>query len=336
MDWNKGFSAAYYAAVVDAATWRDTAKLQITDGNVSRSDEGLRGSADLGCVDYEQGTERWLRIWLNARQDDSTEHVAIFTGLACSPERKINGELITNSVTLYSVLKPAEDILLPLGWYAPAGASGEVMIKTLLAVTPAPVVFAEDAPAITEAIVAESGENHLTMTDKILAAINWRMRIEGDGTIYVLPKAVEGSARYDAIDNDAVEPEIEVQHDWFGAPNVFRAVADESAETVYDTSEDSMLSIANRGREVWKEDSSCALNDGESLYDYARRRLKEEQQTAVVAKYRRRYNPDLYPGDIVRLNYPRQDLTGEYLITSQSMELGYGCTTSEEVVKYGE
>lgn len=335
MNWIQGFSAEYYAAVVDKDTWRDTSRLEITEGTVSRTDDGLRGSADIGCVRYEQGQERWLRIWLNARQADDTAHVPLFTGLASSPERSINGTLITNTVQLYSVLKPAEDVLLPLGWYAPAGTNGRTLIRELLEVTPAPVVFADNPPAIVDNIVAESGENHLTMTDKILDAMNWRMRIEGDGTIYVLPMADEVSARYDALEYDAVEPEIDVEHDWYSAPNVFRAVSGDNSETVYDTS-DSPLSTVNRGREIWMEDSGCNLNDGESLYDYARRRLAEEQQTALIARYNRRYNPDLCPGDIVRLNYPRQDLTGTYLIRSQSIELGYGGTTAEEVVKYGE
>ena len=336
MDWTKGFTAEYYAAVVDAETWRDTDRIEITSGTVAKTDEGLRGSADIGCVSYDHGQERWIRIWLNARQNEDAEHVALFTGLACSPERRINGQLISSNVQLYSVLKPADDILLPLGWYAPAGTSGAVLIKTLLEATPAPVVVADFTPLIMENIVAESGETHSTMLDKVLAAINWRLRISGDGTIYAEPKAEEASGRYDSLDNDAVQPEIDVEYDWFSAPNVFRAISGDDSETVYDNSLASPLSTENRGREVWKEDSSCTLNDGESLYDYARRRLKEEQQVAFIAKYTRRFNPDLLPGDIVALNYPAQDLTGNYLITSQSLTLKAGCPVSEEVVKYGE
>ena len=136
------------------------------------------------------------------------------------------------------------------------------------------------------------------------------------------------------MDHDAVEPQIDVVNDWYSAPNVFRAVLNDTVEVVYDES-DSQLSIPNRGREIWKEESSPSLNDGESLYDYAVRRLAEEQQTAVKAKYNRRYNPDILPGDLIRLNYPRQAVTGVYLVDSQSIDLGHGGTTSEEAEKYG-
>ena len=334
MNWDNGFSAAYYAAEVDAGTWRDISRIEITEGSVSRTSSGLRGAADIGCVNYDQGRERWLRIWMNATQDGSTDHVPLFTGLACSPERTINGTLITNTVQLYSVLKPAEDVLLERGWYAPQGVSGKTLISTLLEVTPAPVVFADNVPAITDNIVAENNENHLSMVEKILNAINWRLRIEGDGTINVVPKATEVTAIYDPLDHDAVEPQIDVVNDWYSAPNVFRAVLNDTVEVVYDES-DSQLSIPNRGREIWKEESSPSLDDGESLYDYAVRRLAEEQQTAVKAKYNRRYNPDILPGDLVRLNYPRQAVTGVYLVDSQSIDLGHGGTTSEEAEKYG-
>lgn len=335
MEWNQGFSAAYYAAVVDVNTWRDIERIEITDGSVSRTSSGLRGAADIGCVNYEQGHERWIRIWLIAKQAGETAHTPLFTGLACSPERSINGTLITNAVQLYSVLKPAEDVLLGRGWYAPAGTSGRTLINTLLEVTPAPVVYEDNIPSITENIVAEDNENHLTMVEKILTAINWRLRISGDGTIYVAPKASEESAMYDALENDAVEPEIDVTNDWYSAPNVFRAVSGDAVEVVYDESKNPM-SVPSRGREVWMEESACNFNDGESLYDYARRRLAEEQQTAVRVKYRRRYNPDILPGDLVRLNYPRQAVTGVYLVDSQSIELGHGAATAEEGVKYGE
>lgn len=335
MDWSKGFSAAYYAAIVDPYTWRDISRVEVTGGDISLSVDGLRGSADVDCVNYEQGRELWLRVWLNARQDDDTAHEALFTGLASSPTRAINGTLVENAVQLYSVLKPAEDVLLPLGWYAPEKTSGETLLRDLLSVTPAPVEFADNAPIITENIIAEANENRLTMVDKILEAMNWRLRITGDGVIHVLPKASTVTVMYDALDNDAVEPEIEVEHDWYSAPNVFRAVSGDNSETVYDES-DSILSVENRGREIWAQDTSCNLNDGESLNDYARRRLAEGQQTVEVAKYDRRFNPELLPGDLVRLNYPRQKLTGVYVIMTQSITLGYGGTTSEEVQKYGE
>lgn len=333
MDWSKGFSAAYYVAVVDPVTWRDIDRLEIKGGSVTRTATDLRGAADLEMVRYDHDKERWLRVWLNVRQNNDSAHVALFTGLASSPSRKIDGKLVTNDVQLYSVLKPAEDVLLPPGWYAPAKTRSGTIIGTLLSVSPAPVTIDDNSPILQEAIIAEEGESRLTMVDKILTAINWRMRVSGDGGIHICPKPTDISASFDAMNNDSVETQIDMEYDWYACPNVYRVISDGFAATARDDSADSPLSTVNRGREIWKQESSGNLNEGESLADYAKRRLKEEQNIALKVKYKRRFHPEIFPGDIIQLHYPPQGLEGIYHVTSQAIDLGYGATTSEEVTR---
>ena len=335
MDWNLGYSAAYYVMKVDKNTWRDIERMEITGGSINRSKDDLRCSASFDCLDYERGTENWIRIYMDARQGDESVHIPLFTGIATSPGEKINGNIVENSVDCYSVLKPAEDVLLDRGWYAPAEISGASLVRQLLSVTPAPVVEDEGAPSLKEAIIAEDGESNLSMIDKILTAINWRILIEGDGTIHITSKAIEPSEDFDALSNDSIELEIDVEQDWFSCPNVFRAVADDLSGVARDDSDRSMLSTVNRGREVWMEESNCDLNDGETIAEYALRRLKEEQKVAMTVKYDRRFNPNIFVTDIVRLHYPKQGLEGLYEVQSQSISLGYGGRTSEEVVKIG-
>lgn len=334
MDWSKGFSALYYASIVDPQTWRDIERFEITDGSISKEASGLRVSADIDCVNYEnEARENWVRIWLDARQNGAAEHVPLFTGLATSPSRDINGNVISNKLECYSVLKPAQDVLLQRGWYAPADISGSILIKRLLAVTPAPVVIEGNAPTLTQAVIAEDGESNLSMAEKILEAINWRMVVSGDGSIHLQPKAAEPSAIFDALDNDSIEPELSTTRDWYECPNVFRAVNDDLSAIARDDSPDSPLSTVSRGREIWMEETDCDLAADESLGEYALRRLREEQRVAFTASYSRRFNPDLDVSDIVRLKYPRQGLDGLFRIESQSIELTNGCRTSEEVTR---
>ncbi|MBR2264229.1 MAG: hypothetical protein IJ917_07825, partial [Firmicutes bacterium] len=96
MDWSKGFSANYYAAVVDPATWKDIEIFEIEDGSISRSESALMESADLKTLRYQTNREQWIRIWLDVKQAGDAAHVALFTGLACSPGRDINGNIISN------------------------------------------------------------------------------------------------------------------------------------------------------------------------------------------------------------------------------------------------
>lgn len=333
VDWSKGYSASYYAEKVDPSTWRDVALIGITGGTIKREQTGKRQSADLDCVNYHIAVEQWVRIYIDIKQDGSTAHIPLFTGLATSPDDDINGTLTSNSLTCFSVLKPAEDVLLPRGWYASKGVVGADLVRQLLTVSPAPVVVADASPVLSDSIIAEDGESNLSMIDRVLDAINWRLRVEGDGTIYVIPKATAPVVMFDPLSNDVIETKIKVSADWYSCPNVFMAVAGDVTGIARDDDADSILSTVNRGREVWKRETSCNLAQNESIAEYATRKLKEAQNAKQTVSYDRRYIPDVLPGDLITMNYPQQNIAGEYTVNSQSVTIGYGAKTSEQIYK---
>ena len=332
MKWNKGYTSTYYMAVVDKATWRDIQRIEITGGNIDRTIDGLRESATIDCTDYPDDIEVWIRVWLDTNQDGAYDHVPLFTGLATSPEVDIDGTRQSRSLEAYSVLKPVADINLLRGWYAPAGMSGGAVIRDLLSATPAPVVIADNAPALSSNIIAADNETRLEMIENVLTAINWQLRIDGDGTINVIPKDDTPVATFDPLDNAVIETQITVSADWFNCPNVFMAVDEDLTAIARDDSLTSLVSTVNRGREVWMQDSNCELAANESIEQYAQRRLKEEQQIQTSASYDRRYVPGVYPGSVVRLHYPEQGLDGLYKVTSQGVEIGFSARTSEEII----
>ena len=332
MDWRKGYTAEYYAEYVDPDTWRGIGRFEITSGKVVRKDSGLLQSADIGCTKVV-GDDLWIRLWMNAKQDGDTAHVALFTGLSSYPSDNIDGYHMTYDAQLYSVLRPADKYLLPLGWFAPKGMKGTDLIKELLSVGPAPIVIEEDSPILSQNIIAEKNETGLTMTEKILEAIGWRMMIDGMGVIHILSPAKTHVAVYDPIDNDAIEPVIKRDRDSFDCPNVIRCIKGDDSAIARDDDPDSPLSTVRRGYEIWAQETDCKLNDNESLGGYAIRRLKELQAYSVNVSYDRRFNPDINVTDIVSMNYPRQNIVGLYRVTSQNITLGYGGKTSEEVIK---
>lgn len=333
MDWSKGYSASYYMTMVDPVTWRDAERIELVSGSIKRQADGLMQSADVTCVNYPTGVERWVRIYLDTDQEDGNAHVPLFTGLATSPGENIDGVLRSASVQCYSVLKPAADMYLLRGWYAPAGVSGGTIIRQLLGVTNAPVVVEDNAPALQSYIIAENNETYLTMIQRILTAINWRIRIAGDGTISVEPISDEPVATFDPFAMDVLETKIKVKADWFSCPNVFMAIDDDLTAIARDDSEASPLSTVNRGREVWAVDTSCALADNETIEEYSNRRLKEKQRIKKTAEYDRRFFPDVMPGDMIRLHYPEQNIDGAFRVASQSIALAYAATTSEVVTE---
>ena len=337
MEWRRGYTARYYVTLVDPDTWQDTSQFQITGGSIKVEASNLRASADLDVVDYTDTSEQIIRVWLDTTQEGEIgSHTALFTGYTSSPDKKINGVLVSRTLQCYSVLLPAADVLLPRGWYAPVETDGVSLINSLLNVVTAPVDFSRvtgENRTLKQAIIAEQNESRLSMTEKILYVMNWRMWIAGDGTVCVGSYDPKPVATFDSLENDIIEPSLTVTYDWFDCPNVLRVVMDDQVALTYDYDSDSPSSIRNRGREVWLEETDVILNDNETLQAYADRRMRELRRTSKTISYDRRFMPNVYPLDVVRINYPRQDIIGNYMVSSQTISLGFNCKTSEEVVQ---
>ena len=330
MDWSKGFEATFYACKVDRITWRDLDRFEIKDGTITSSEDALVNAADI-TTDYEVSADQWIRVYMDTRQEGAASHMALFTGLSSVPEKEIEWQRNVYKLECYSVLKPAEDMLLPRGYFLPKDMDGGKAIEKLLNATPAPVELDGSMPYLKNAIIAEQGETNLSMTTKVLQAINRRIRIKGDGTIQITKKAADPSATFDALENDCVEPTISVTRDWFSCPNVFRAISDSQVAVIRDNDPDSEFSIQARGREIWMEETNCNLSSGEGIAAYAMRRLKEEQAKGYEISYSRRFHPDVLVSDMVGLRYPGQGLNGNYRVIAQRITLGAGCRTEEQV-----
>lgn len=332
MDWSKGYSASYYATIVDPKTWRDIERIKITGGTIKRSPTGLRGSASLDATDDIDGIEKYIRVYMDTQQDGEYGHEALFTGLATSPKRDAYTTLNDRSIDCYSSLKPADDIILERGWYAMAGSSGGEIIRDLLSATPAPVEVDDNSPVLNTTITAEDNETPLSMADKIATAMNWRIWIRGDGVIRVTPFSATPVATFDVIEYDVCEAPLTIKEDWYSCPNVFKAVSGDMTGIARDDDPDSPLSTVRRGREVWMVDNNVTLSSYESVAEYAARALKDAQRIQKSVSYQRRFVPEVFPSTVVRLRYPAQGVDGDFLVTSQTINLGFCAETSETVV----
>lgn len=333
IDWSKGVVSRYYATIVDPNTWRDTTSFDILGGSVNYSNSGIRGSADIECSEFDHENEYWIRIYLEAKQNFDTDLVPLFTGLACAPDINYNGRIQSSKIKCYSTLFPAEKKYLPLGWYAQSGSNGAIIIKDLLSeIIPAPITIDGSSPSITQSIVAEKDETTLSMADKILTAINWKLYIDGDGTVHISPKNREPVAAFGSEENDILEMNVTVSSNWDEIPNVFRAVGSGIASIAKDENPTSRFSIPSRGREIWAQETNCVLNDGEKISDYAERKLKELQKVSKTIDYTRRFVPNVKIDDYVWIKYPEQNISGIYLIESQTISLNYAGQVSEKSV----
>lgn len=334
MIWSDGFTASYYIKIIDPKSWREIRRMEIKGGSIERSTDGLLESADIDVTELPAaGGEAWVRIWLDAEQNGVT-HVPLFTGLTSAPSRDIDGRRESYKLECYSVLKPADDILTERGYYIPADVTAPQAAERLLKKGIAPVEVAKKAnyPRLTEAVIAEDGETNLTLAEKVLAAVNWRIRIDGYGTIHIEPNEAGNAVMFDANDNDVIELKVTDEYDWYSCPNVLRAISGDLTAIARDDDPKSPLSTVSRGREIWAEESSVSLGSNESLAAYAYRRLRALQSPARTVSYSRRFDPDVSVGSLVWINHPEIGINGRFRVKSQSLELNYGCRTEEEAV----
>lgn len=326
MDYTKSYTAAFYAAFLDPVSWIETGeKLKLVSGNISRTDDGLRHTASLVVRGYDETVDRWARIYMDSDQNGNRAHEALFTGIISTPDDSQNNAVIDVNLQLYSSLKAAEDIDLDLGWYVPAGANLEPVIRELMRSQPAPVFVDGTMPRLEETLVAEQNENCLTMTNTILDVINWRLQIEGDGTLVFSPKPIDPVMVFSAEENDVVKAgSVRKQHDYFEIPNVLRATSGDNTAVVRDEQ-----NINARGREITATEDNVSLTDNESITEYALRRMTELQTKTETVSYNRRYLPEVKVGDMIEAGY--KDVSGRYIVTSQSFGLTPAAETSETV-----
>ena len=336
MDWNKGFSAIYELKKIDPVSWLDTGSFDLTGGNISKTDDNLQESATIQM--RENPRECWLRVYLKAKQGQSGARIPLFTGLASTPQRELDGRRESFQTVCYSVLKPPDDVLVTPGYYVPVGAEGARVAAQLLRVGPAPVSFIEGGPNLIEPIVAEEDDTHLSIVQQIVKAIGWRIRIRGDGSISIEPFAAEDSIQLDTMENDSIELRITDSQDWYSVPNCYRVSTGSMYAVARDDDPESPLSTVSRKKtrggtgEIWTSESSVTLGSGESLAEYAMRKLQEAQAPARKINYTRRFQPDVTVGDLVRLHLPGQGIDGSFRVSKQNIELGHGARTQEEVV----
>ena len=333
MDFTRGYRAAFYAVLLDPVSWEETDRVELLSGSVNNISTGLRQTASLKVRDFDRTREHWIRVYMDARQGEDIAHEPLFTGLVSAPREDVEGPVAINDLSCYSVLEPLNQPLL-VGYYIGRGMDAGKAIKSLAGTTPAPVDIPETMPSLDDYIVAEDNETRLTLLDKVLDAIGYRMYIAGDGTITIRPKPETVAAIFSASGEDVLESKFSKKRDWFNVPNVYRVSTGNLNEEARDDDPNSPLSTVSRGREIISSERDVSLGSNEGLAEYARRKLYEAQQVAETADYTRRYIPNVHVGDSVRINY--DGLQGTYLVLSQTINLTYNGQTAEQVERVSE
>ena len=330
MDWRQGYTSTFRLYSVDQSTWGDGDEI---DGLVSASitkDEDSSLIEDASINVDGNITKGYVRLALEAKNNSEMGRYDLGTFLVTTPKKSINGYRITGELECYSVLKPAEDKALPIGWFFPEGGdpiagASELLSECLVC----PVTPAESGLCTDSVKIAENNETYLSMAKYLLTDTGYYISIDGRGRVEIKQKKDTIVKTFDTLDNDVLLPDITDESDIFDIPNILRVTDDYgNLEIIENHDEDSETSINNLGWEKWSSEQ-LSLGFGETLIGKGNERMEELSKSYRKIGYTREFDPDVNINDVALFLLPHQGIIGSFRVISQSLTIGNGVQVKE-------
>ena len=327
VNWADSMEQTFEYYEVDPITWKDKKPLDMVKTcNISRDDDAdTLGSATLD-IDNTLG-ECYIRVYLIINQNGNRFKIVLGTFLVQTPSSSYDGK--TRKVLGFALLK-----------------NENIMRQAYLIVRDncrAPVVETTSDKTLQDNFVADPNEKWLSYISDLIAQAKYRLHLDEEGKILFAPiqKVDELQPVFTFNDDNSsiLYPEITMQHDLYGIPNVVEVVCStgvkEYTARVVNDDPNSLTSTVNRGREILYRDTNPNLTGyptEEQIDEYAKLLLEKLSSVEYQITYTHGYCP-VRVGDAVRLNYKRAGLEGvKAKVIKQSIKCENGCSVNETAV----
>lgn len=348
-DWKSSMEQTFEFYVVDPNTWRDKEQLtNVKSCSITRD----AGAETLGSATIDIGEtvgECYIRAYLITIQNGVREKHPLGTFLVQTPSSSYDGRLRSVSMDAYTPLIELKEKLPPLGYSIPKKDPNEQVNIMNLAYTlcvenmRAPVAKTNDDATLYGDFVANVNDTWLTFISDLIANAKYTLDLDEMGRVLFAPKQDLASLRpiwtYEDGKDSIMYPDIEMDHDLYGIPNVVEVLYSKGGRRYYarvvNDDPNSPTSTVSRGREIPYRDTDPSLpgipND-ELVKEYAEQLLKELSTVEYTVRYTHAYCGTRL-GDCVRINYKRAGLTDiKAKIVSQTIGCEPGCPVSETAV----
>lgn len=174
--------------------------------DISRDGTGDAPLLESATIEFDQDGPDWGGGW----------YAIEWTGNGRTPlgvfyfeakERELDYGVWTVKADGYSVLYPASQSQMLAGDYVLAGSDAPGAVVSLLGGVGI-AATATGAHSLPQTLVFEAKDTRLSAAWKILDLIGWCMRIEGDGSVIVMPYPTEPALEVSAYDSAGVQPGI--------------------------------------------------------------------------------------------------------------------------------
>lgn len=343
-DWTKTMQQTFEYYVVDPGTWKEIKKLDcVLNSSISR-DSTLETLGSASITVSESIGECYIRIYLVTIQNGIKERYSLGTFLVQSPSYSFDGKIKNITLDAYTPLLELKENPTPLGYSI---LKDENILDTAYRIVReqvrAPVIKTENNETLSSNFVANLNDTWITFVRDLIANANYSLALDDVGRILFMPNQDTMSLQpiwtYDDSNSSILYPELTVDRDLYGIPNVVEVIYSNGTEYYYGraVNEDpsSPISTINRGREITHRESNPSLlgnPNQKRIQEYAENLLKELSSLEYTITYTHGYCL-VRIGDCVRLNYKRAGINGiKAKVISQNIKCEPGCPVTEKAV----
>ena len=344
MDWNASMQQTFEFYKIDPITWRD---VELIDDIISCSISRDSTAETLGSATIDKNTaldECYIRVYLVCLQNGIKERIPLGTFLVQTPGTSFDGKSSSISLDAYTPLLELKENPVPLGYYIAKGSNVmEESYKLLRNNSRAPVIKTRSDRTLVYDFVANTNDTWLSFINDLVMNDDYILSLDELGQIMFKPyqslDTMQPIWRFEDNENSIMYPEISVDRDLYGIPNVVEVICANGDESFYSIARNdnpnSPTSTISRGREITKRVTNPEITGTptqERLDDYAKRLLQELSTLEYSITYTHGYCP-VTIGDCVEINYKRAGLEGiKAKVVSQSIACTPGCPVTEKAV----
>lgn len=340
-NWGESMQQTFEYYTVDPGTWRDDQRITtITKSTIERdSDSETLGSASIEAT--ESLGECYVRIYLITIQNGKREKHPLGTFLVQTPSTSFDGKVKKITMDAYTPLLELKENPPPLGYSILKNAN--VMENAYIISREhmrAPVVKTTNSEKLYSDFVANTDDTWLTFVSDLIANAKYSLGLDELSRLIFVPdqdiESLQPVWPYDDGNSSILYPDISMDRDLYGVPNVVEVVYSGNGANynirVENNDENSPTSIINRGREIIYRDTNPDLTGVPTkaqLEEYAKRLLKSLSSVEYTISYSHGYCP-VRLGDCVRLNYERAGMNSiKAKVIKQSIDCSSGCKVTE-------
>lgn len=343
-DWLSSMSRTYEYYEVDPRTWKDIKLIDnVKSCNIERdSSAETLGSASIDI--NESLGECYLRVYLITIQNGVREKHPLGTFLVQTPASAFDGRVRSVSMDAYTPLLELKEGQPPIGYSVPKGENIMSIVNRLSREhLRAPIVEARSDEKLYYDFIADTSDTWLTFIRDLASNAKHNFVLDEMGRVLFSPKQDTASLQpvwtYTDDNSSILMPNLNMEHDLYGIPNVVEVIYSNSSEHYYsrvvNDDPNSPISTANRGREIVQRvtDPDLIGDPTENQIQlYAEQLLRELSSLEYSVTYTHGYCP-VNIGDCVRLNYTRAGLVNiKAKVVSQSIECDSKCLVTETAV----